>query len=186
MNDLLLTSDLDVLESTLFTLLRLAQQYGTHTPFEPRLGYMLIGRVLALCRSWDKLSTGSQTLASLASGSPLVLSEQSSRPRLQFYPTTGQSASGPQDIDLIGNSILSTTSSINDRVSLLSEEKSIALEDQVTAVNRLRLACLLTEKPTREKLLVIHLLALSTYREYPAVIELVIDLVKFISPLRMQ
>lgn len=156
-----------MLESTLFTLLRLAQQYGTHTPFEAQLGYSIIGRVLNLCRGWDQFAVGSQTLASLASDAKPTLNEQITRPRLHFYPTAGQSASGPIEVDLVGTTALPTTSSIHDRVSLLAEEKNIPLQDQIVAVNKLRLACLLFQEPTRERLLVVHLLALAAYSKSP-------------------
>lgn len=86
-NDLLLTTDLDVLEGALYVLLRPLQQYLTQMPTSTELGNSIRGRLLALTRGWDRFHLADCNLVKYASSpEPIELPDAAAQLQLQFYP----------------------------------------------------------------------------------------------------
>nr|XP_019010464.1 uncharacterized protein I206_04933 [Kwoniella pini CBS 10737]OCF49245.1 hypothetical protein I206_04933 [Kwoniella pini CBS 10737] len=85
--DLLHTSDLDILYSAIFVILRPAQQYANSTPFEPTHRHAILHRLLTLSRSWERFTNADIPLPTLASSSTLSLPEDLRTVQLQYYPT---------------------------------------------------------------------------------------------------
>ncbi|WVW86319.1 hypothetical protein I302_108361 [Kwoniella bestiolae CBS 10118] len=182
--DLLHTSDLEVLQSAIFVILRPAQQYANTTPFEHAHRHAILHRLLTLSKGWERLTNTGIDLPSVASVEDLSLPEDLCTVHLQYYPTKetslpespvktstplrpppttpnpkSRSSIGPSNLDL-GD--VSTWSNPVDQLTLLSEENQVPLDDQFTALNKIRLAQH-NDLSTRRQLLTIRLLALATY-----------------------
>ncbi|OCF61440.1 hypothetical protein L486_01088 [Kwoniella mangroviensis CBS 10435] len=91
--DLLNTSDLEVLQSTIFVILRPAQQYANSTPFEPSQRHVILHRLLTLSRGWERFTNAGIDLPSLASSQDMSLPEELCTVQLQYYPTRWSSVS---------------------------------------------------------------------------------------------
>ncbi|WVQ94836.1 hypothetical protein IAU59_001919 [Kwoniella sp. CBS 9459] len=176
--DLLLTSDLDVLYSTIFVLLRPSQQYANTTPFDSAQRHAALHRLLTLSRGWERLTSSGTDLTALATTQvelPADLAEVS----VQYYPSSSSSEPssstpaptsatprrpakprGASTLDL-GN--VTTWSNSADQLASQAEAAQVPLDDQYVALNKVRLARAVTDLELRQKLLSIRLLALATY-----------------------
>lgn len=145
-SDLLLTTDLKVLESTLALLFRPSQQYGAQVPGDPVISAALHDRLLILSRLWDDLPL---SLFSLATAETVSFPDEIS---IQFYPQT--------DADSLTTLDLKVTdlSSTPDRVAQLAEEHHMSLNDHFKLLNQVRAI-----SESRSLLVPIKLLALATF-----------------------
>ncbi|WRT70096.1 uncharacterized protein IL334_007090 [Kwoniella shivajii] len=91
--DLLHTSDLDILYSTIFVLLRPAQQYARSIPFENAQRHSILHRLLTLSRGWERLINAGLDMSTLASSAEVTLPEELKSVQIQYYPTSSQNAS---------------------------------------------------------------------------------------------
>ncbi|WVQ77455.1 hypothetical protein IAR50_007141 [Cryptococcus sp. DSM 104548] len=87
LSDLLLTNDLDVLQSVIFVLLRPAQQYAITTPLEPAQRQAILHRLVVLSRGWESLVHSGINLTSLASDQEIEIPEALRHIKATFYPT---------------------------------------------------------------------------------------------------
>jgi len=183
--NLLLTTDLDILESALSVLLRPAQQYTSQTPFEPGQGPRLSHRLLTLARGWEKFHSRGLDLATLASANEVHLPDDLRQVQIQFYPAleaqsrqTSSSqpdwspqtqprnvlANGPVTLDL-GDMVKTYEGDLRDRLTILAEENTMPADDQLVALNKLRLLVMVKDREKRRQLLTIRLLASAIYGE---------------------
>ena len=185
MNDLLLTSDMDVLHAALFVLLRPAQQYNTGMPFEPGQGAKLSQRLLTFAKGWEKFPSRGLDLVTLASSEEIPLPEDMRLLQLHFYPLpkaandtnpetperrspttqTEHYIEGPVSVNLDVNE---SFDEVHDRLTLLAKENRISIEDQLIALNKVRLVIMMMNEETRRKMISIRLLSLATYGELNA------------------
>ncbi|GMK58897.1 hypothetical protein CspeluHIS016_0603390 [Cutaneotrichosporon spelunceum] len=213
-NDLLLTTDLDVLQAALYVLLRPLQQYSTQMPTSPELGYSIRARLLALTRGWDRLTLANCSLVEYASSSePIELPDAAATLQIQFYQTPDPAAvpacsdpvkptapSNPLEtptrptlasarseqrmavtptakaiapavdsssvtVDL-GNVVNTMGDDYLDRLAQTIEENRMEADDQLGALNRVRVVLLTDDLKTRRKLLSNRLLALACYLSF--------------------
>ncbi|ODN73426.1 hypothetical protein L202_07951 [Cryptococcus amylolentus CBS 6039] len=87
LSDLLLTNDLDVLQSAIFVLLRPAQQYAITTPLEPAQRHAILHRLVVLSRGWESLVHSGINLTSLASDQEIEVPNALRHVQVSFYPT---------------------------------------------------------------------------------------------------
>ncbi|WWC91853.1 uncharacterized protein L201_006800 [Kwoniella dendrophila CBS 6074] len=87
LTDLLHTSDLEILQSAIFVILRPAQQYANSTPFDAANRHSILHRLLTLSRGWERLTNAGFDMPSLASLPELSLPEDLCTVQIQFYPT---------------------------------------------------------------------------------------------------
>jgi E3 ubiquitin-protein ligase HUWE1 len=153
--DLLLTTDLDVLLSTIILLLRPTQQYGTGIPVEGELGTRLANRVLTLTRGWEQFQEAGLDAVQLASLETVTAS--STKVNLQYYPEEG-SRSSISSLEL-DSSELETP----DQIAEVAERHRIPVDDQLTLLHRARILTTLQNRSTRRTLLAIRFLAVATY-----------------------
>ncbi|WVF67237.1 hypothetical protein IAT40_001985 [Kwoniella sp. CBS 6097] len=189
--DLLLTSDLDVLYSTIFVLLRPSQQYANQTPFDSAQRHAALHRLLTLSRGWERLTSSGTDLTTLATTQvdlPADLTEVS----IQYYPSSEPSSSSTppstetprrparlagasstetprrparlaQGASTLDLGNVTTWSNSADQLTSQAEAAQVPLDDQYVALNKIRLARAVTDLDVRRQLLSVRLLALATY-----------------------
>ena len=185
LQDLLFTSDLDVLQATILVLLRPAQQYGSQTPYESATGAKIRQRLAVLARGWDKLRSRGFDMATLASSSALTLDDDFFTLTTPYYPasqpppaspvspsksksvkTPKRSSSITNDNKLdLGDVRETMLPDLADRLAMLSDTHNISLDDQMTIMNQVRVALSTRDRKVRAKLLSIRLLAIATFGE---------------------
>jgi hypothetical protein len=145
----------------LYCLLRPAEQYGLHSPFEADVAVTLLKRLKILTRGWDRLRRSNIGILDLACHKVLTFSASYADAQLRFYPA---STDNDHLVKLnLGPTAGLSAQEINMRMCALGDKHSIGIEDQFVGVNTLRLAALLPDSDTRRLLLTIRLLAITNY-----------------------
>ncbi|KAL7424430.1 E3 ubiquitin-protein ligase tom1 [Cryptotrichosporon argae] len=163
--DLILANDLGILASSLFVLLRLLHQYGAQTPVPSIISGRLSQRLLTLTRGWERLHLSGWTLSALAgSTEPITLGGDAATVQVQYYPQASSSdaTDGMSTLDL-GNVLETMPEAYSDKIAQLAEEHHVPLEDQLAAINAVRLVLYARDPATRSQLIHVRLLALACY-----------------------